>query len=71
MTDKEWIEEFARAIGLPVPGEQRFEAILNLAAIAAHASERTAAPAACWLAGQSDRPLDELTEAAEGIAPSA
>jgi hypothetical protein len=42
-------------------------AILKLAATAAHASERTAAPMACWIAGISDRPLAELNEIAERV----
>ena len=31
--------------------------ILRLAAVAAHASERIAAPIACWVAGTTGRPL--------------
>jgi len=42
-------------------------AILKLAATAAHASERTAAPMACFLAGASGRSLDELNEIAERV----
>ena len=46
-------------------------AILRLAAVAAHASERAAAPAACWAAGHSGRSLDELIAVAEGISGDA
>ena len=67
MTAEEWIEEFCAQIGMPPPTEDETEAILRLAAIAAHASERTAAPVACWIAGGSGKPLAELAAAAEGV----
>ncbi|MHB8491984.1 MAG: DUF6457 domain-containing protein [Solirubrobacteraceae bacterium] len=65
MTRDQWIEAFAAEIGLAPPTPDQVEALLELAATAAHASERTAAPLATWLAGASDRPLQELNEAAK------
>ena len=41
--------------------------ILRLAIVAAHASERKAAPIACYLAGTTSRPVAELIEVAEGL----
>ena len=38
----------------------------ELAAEAAHSSERTAAPIACWIAGRSGKQLTELVEVAVG-----
>jgi hypothetical protein len=38
-----------------------------LPAVAAHASERIAAPIACYLAGVTGRPLSELIELAEAL----
>ncbi len=67
MTREQWIEAFAQAIGLPQPGQDQVDAILELAASAAHASERTAAPVAAWLAGASGKSLDEVNEAARRI----
>jgi hypothetical protein len=67
MTAAEWIQEFCDEIGMPAPTEEETEAILRLAAVAAHASERTAAPVACWIAGVSGKPLAELETAAEGL----
>ena len=67
MNAKEWVDGFARRIGSDPPDASEIEAILDLAATAAHSSERTAAPVACWLAGQSGRPLDELKAVAEEI----
>ena len=65
MTAEEWMERFAAEIGLPGPDPGQVEAILELAASAAHASERTAAPVACFLAGVSGRALSDLQAAAE------
>jgi len=40
MTAADWIQDFCEEIGMPPPSEEDMEAILRLAAIAAHASER-------------------------------
>jgi hypothetical protein len=53
-TAEEWIARFAEALGRPVPDEDTMEAILELASVAAHSSERKAAPFACWLAASGD-----------------
>ena len=50
MTRDEWIAAFAAAAGTATPSAEEIDALLELAGIAAHASERTAAPVACWLA---------------------
>jgi Domain of unknown function (DUF6457) len=71
MTAQEWIERFAAELGARPPGDDEFNAILDLAAVAAHDSERVAAPVACWLGGASGRSLDELQEIAKRIAASA
>jgi hypothetical protein len=68
MDRKEWIEGFARELEVEPPTEKEVEEILDLAAIAAHASERTAAPVACWIGGRVGRPLDELVGAAKRVA---
>jgi hypothetical protein len=53
VTAREWIDAFAAAIGMESPDDATVEQLLALAAEAAHASERTAAPIACWLAGRA------------------
>jgi hypothetical protein len=53
MTGREWISAFAAAIGTEAPDDATVEQLLALAGEAAHASERTAAPIACWLAGRA------------------
>ena len=68
MTAADWIQDFCEEIGMPTPSEEDMEAILRLAAIAAHASERIAAPMACWVAGRSGKALAELESVAEGLA---
>lgn len=67
MTGEQWIEAFAKAIGLSPPDRDHVDAILELAASAAHASERTAAPVAAWLAGVSGKSLHEVNETAKRI----
>jgi len=59
-TAREWIEAFACELGAPPPDPESVDAVLELAAIAAHASERIAAPVACWLGGASGKSIDEL-----------
>lgn len=62
MTNDEWVAAFAAAAGVPAPDPAQTEALLQLAAVAAHASERTAAPITCWLAAIAGiSPTDALT----------
>lgn len=61
MNRDEWLAGFAAAAGVPVPTEAEIEALLALAGVAAHASERTAAPVACWIAATAGlSPADAL-----------
>ena len=52
-TDTEWIAAFAARLGVTPPDAETVATLLDLAGVAAHASARTAAPIACWLAGQA------------------
>jgi hypothetical protein len=67
MTAADWIQDFCEQIDMPAPSDADMEAILRLAAIAAHASERIAAPIACWVAGASGKSLNELEQVADGL----
>jgi hypothetical protein len=69
MTADEWIAAFAAAVGRPAPTQQEIDAVLALASTAAHASERRAAPIACWLAASAGVPLAEAQVFAEQVAP--
>ena len=51
VTAAQWLAGFAAEIGAPAPDAATTEALLALAGVAAHDSERIAAPIACWMAG--------------------
>lgn len=53
MDGAEWIAAFAAEAGVGAPSEEEVEQLLALAGIAAHASERTAAPISCWIAARA------------------
>lgn len=66
MTAKEWIDAYARRLGIPPPTTQELATLLDLAGTAAHASERIAAPVACWLSARAGRsPAEALNIARE------
>lgn len=65
---QEWLADFCRRAGVDPPTAEQAEALLALAASAAHSSERIAAPLACWAAGVSGRPVEELARVAEEVA---
>lgn len=69
MTASEFLEAFASEAGTPVPTSEEIDVLLELAGIAAHASERLAAPIACWIGGASGLPASELLAAAQRVAP--
>ena len=69
MRRDQWLAEFAEKLGVDPPTKDEVAALLDIAATAAHSSERTAAPIACWLAGRTDLSLDELQALAESVAP--
>jgi hypothetical protein len=69
MTVGDFLEAFAAEVGAPVPGQEEIDALLELAGLAAHASERIAAPIVCWIGGASGLPVSELLAAARRVAP--
>ena len=64
----EWLEAYASKLGVPAPSAEEKELILALAGVAAHASERTAAPISCWVAARAGVPLADATNAARQLA---
>lgn len=66
-TASEWLSSFAVALGVDAPGPEVVDEILDLAAVAAHASERKAAPVACWLAASAGRSPAEALEVAREL----
>jgi hypothetical protein len=69
MTADEWIEEFARALGVEAPDAATVEALLDLAGTAAHASERVAAPIACYLVGRAGVEVGAAHALADAVTP--
>jgi hypothetical protein len=69
VTRDEWIAALAERAGVERPSVAETRELLELAGAAAHASERTAAPLACWIAGRSSLTLQELLGAAAQIGP--
>ena len=70
MNAKEWLAAYADRLGVEAPTADELKAVLDLAAEAAHASERIAAPVACWLAAKAGRSLDEALLLAKEVAPA-
>jgi hypothetical protein len=70
MLASEFLAAFAAEIGTAPPNRHDTDVLLELAGIAAHASERLAAPLACWMGGASGLAADELLAAARRIAPA-
>jgi Domain of unknown function (DUF6457) len=68
MPAKQWIAAYAEQLGIEPPTAAELKAILDLAAEAAHASERIAAPVACWLSAKAGRSLEESLSLAREVA---
>jgi hypothetical protein len=54
-----WLDRYAAALGSPPIADEDIETLLALAGVAAHASERLAAPVTCYLAARSGVPIVE------------
>ena len=67
-TTEEWISAFAARLGVEPPGPQEIDTLLALAGIAAHASERTAAPISCWLTAKAALSPDSARQVALDLA---
>jgi Domain of unknown function (DUF6457) len=67
MNARDWLAAYAEKLGTAPPSTEEFKAILDIAAEAAHASERVAAPAACWVAARAGVDLDEALNAAREL----
>ncbi len=64
MTGNDWIIAFAAELGIEPLDETDVEALLDLAGVAAHASERLAAPLTCYLVAKAGiSPTDALARA--------
>jgi hypothetical protein len=66
-TYRTWIEQFSRAAGVTTPSQDEVERILDLAGVAAHASDRPAAPVTCWIAAKAGLAPSEALALAERV----
>ncbi len=58
---QDWLAGFAAEVGTAPPTREELDLLLELAGVAAHASERPAAPITCWLAARAGvAPVDAL-----------
>ncbi|HTU98349.1 MAG TPA: DUF6457 domain-containing protein [Solirubrobacteraceae bacterium] len=62
-----WLAAYAEKIGLPPPTKDELTAVLDLAGVAAHSSQRIAAPVAAWMAGRAGLDLGEAMRLAEEV----
>jgi uncharacterized protein DUF6457 len=74
MSAKEWLAGFATLLGVDAPTAEEIRDLLALAGDAAHASERIAAPVACWLVaraglspGEARKRLEEWKANGKGV----
>ena len=67
MDGDDWIQAFAAVLGVPALPENEVEMLLAVAAEAAHASERAAAPLACWMAARAGLGADQALEVARRV----
>jgi hypothetical protein len=63
----DWCTRFATALGVDPPTPDEISTLLDLAGIAAHASQRQSAPVSCWLAAQAGVTPERAREVALGI----
>jgi len=68
MSADQWLDRYATLLGIDAPTADEVDSLLELAGIAAHASERVAAPITCWMVAQSDRSLAESLDLARRLA---
>lgn len=62
-----WLDAFGAALGVAPPSDADVERLLDLAGVAAHASERKAAPIACWMVATAGLDAEAALELARTI----
>jgi len=66
-TAGEWLDSYAAALGVDPLTAEEVDELLVLAGVAAHSSERTAAPVACYLAARACVALGEAVAMARSL----
>lgn len=64
VTADAWLAVFAASLGVSAPDATVVQRLLEIAGVAAHSSERIAAPIACYLIGLSGTDLIDAETAA-------
>jgi DNA-binding transcriptional regulator YdaS (Cro superfamily) len=67
MNAREWIDAFAERLGVAPPTAEEWSTLLDLAGVAAHGSERVAAPVACWVTARAGTSPAEALAAARAM----
>ena len=67
MNANEWLAAYAEKLGTDPPSTDELKAVLDLAGEAAHASQRIAAPVACWLAARAGVSLEDAITLARQV----
>ncbi|MGO8875751.1 MAG: DUF6457 domain-containing protein [Acidimicrobiales bacterium] len=67
-TAEHWIEQFAGRLGVEPPDAETVGVLLAMTGVAAHASERTAAPISAWIVGRAGLAPTEALAHAEALA---
>lgn len=67
MTGDEWVNAYCAALSVVAPSADDRAAVLALAGVAAHSSERIAAPIACWIAGREGLTLEAAMDVARDV----
>lgn len=67
MDAAEWLRAFSAELNLQAPSPEVIEVLLEVAGTAAHASERKAAPIACFMAGVAGIDAEEALAAARRV----
>lgn len=67
MNAREWIDAFSERLGVEPPSAEEWSALLDMAGVAAHSSERVAAPVSCWVAARAGVSAADALAAARTI----
>jgi hypothetical protein len=68
MNAKQWIAAYAERLGTEPPSSEEWSTLLDLAGVAAHASERVAAPVSTWVAAKAGVAPDHALTTARQLA---
>jgi hypothetical protein len=68
---EQWLAAYAAELGTEPPTAEQVDLLLEMAGVAARASERTAAPISCWLAARAAVAPAEALAVARRLADAA